>query len=47
MDHSSTLHIGDRAPEFRLRAANSPQEFSLAELINNGPAIIEFLRGTW
>ena len=47
MDHSSTLHIGDRAPEFRLRAANSPAEFTLAELTATGPAVIEFLRGTW
>ncbi len=48
---SSTLQVGDRAPEFRLKAANrfntggEALEFSLASL--KGPLILEFLRGTW
>ncbi|MFB3915717.1 MAG: hypothetical protein ACE14M_03245 [Terriglobales bacterium] len=50
---SSTLCIGDRAPEFTLRAANrfdaeaQPQAFSLRLLLEQGPVILEFLRGTW
>lgn len=50
---SATLQIGDVAPAFSLRAANrfnplgTPDEFSLAELLEIGPTIIEFLRGTW
>jgi len=44
---SDTLHIGDRAPDFSLSAANRPEEFSLSEALAGGPAILEFLRGTW
>jgi peroxiredoxin len=47
MDHSSTLHVGDRAPEFSLSAANGAEKYSLKQAIANGPAVIEFLRGTW
>jgi hypothetical protein len=45
--------VGDQAPEFALHAANrfdsagNPQEFSLRQLLAHGPAILEFLRGTW
>ncbi len=48
---SSTLRVGDRLPDFRLKAANrfdpggQPQEFSLAGL--QGWTVLEFLRGTW
>ncbi len=48
---SSTLRVGDRAPDFRLKAANrfdpavQPQNFSLAAI--QGWTILEFLRGTW
>jgi len=44
---SDTLHIGDRAPDFSLSAANRPGVFSLSEALARGPAILEFLRGTW
>ncbi len=46
-DYSATLNIGDRAPDFSLAAANRPQTFALAQLLTRGPAIVEFLRGTW
>ncbi len=46
-DVSATLKIGDRAPDFSLGAANRPEAFALAQLLNRGPAIVEFLRGTW
>jgi hypothetical protein len=50
---SSTLRVGERAPEFALQAANRfddrqwPLEFSLAQFVARGPVILEFLRGTW
>jgi len=44
---SSTLRVGDKAPDFTLLAANLPQAVSLAEMLKSAPMIIEFLRGTW
>jgi hypothetical protein len=53
MGTSTTLRVGDAAPEFTLRAANvfdrknEPATFSLRQLVADGPVIVEFLRGTW
>jgi peroxiredoxin len=47
MNRSSTLAIGDRAPEFCLSAVNAAGTLTLAELLKRGPVIVEFLRGTW
>jgi len=44
---SATLKVGDRVPDFTLSAANQPGSVSLAELLQRGPAVLEFLRGTW
>jgi hypothetical protein len=44
---SSTLRVGDRAPEFMLLAANIPQAVSLKYFVQHGPVVVEFLRGTW
>ena len=44
---SDTLKVGDRAPDFKLAAANAPDTASLSQLIGAGPAVLEFLRGTW
>lgn len=44
---SSTLKVGDTAPEFTLPAANLPQSVSLRVLLKSAPVIVEFLRGTW
>ena len=44
---SETLKIGDRTPDFSLTAANREGTFSLATILQRGPAIVEFLRGTW
>src|SRR5579884_3746291 len=44
---SDTLMVGERAPDFALQAANSSEPTSLSALLQRGPAIIEFLRGTW
>jgi peroxiredoxin len=44
---SSTLKVGDKAPDFKLVAANTGESFSLKALLKSGPLIIEFLRGTW
>jgi peroxiredoxin len=52
-DRTETLRVGDRAPEFRLAAANDTaaakvrEPVSLAPLVARGPVIVEFLRGTW
>ena len=47
------VRVGDAAPEFVLEAANrftasgGAQEFSFRQLLEQGPVILEFLRGTW
>jgi peroxiredoxin len=41
------LKSGDIAPEFTLSAANRKESFSLLQLLQRGPVIVEFLRGTW
>lgn len=46
-DHTDTLKLGDRAPEFQLRAANRDGNFSLSGALARGAVIVEFLRGTW
>ena len=46
-NHTETLRIGGRAPEFSLGAANRERDFSLATLARQGPVVVEFLRGTW
>jgi hypothetical protein len=49
----SSIVIGTRAPEFKLKAANrfnsrnGPQQFSLRAQLAQAPVILEFLRGTW
>ncbi len=47
LDFSSTLRLGDHAPDFTLSAANRPGNVSLGDLLRAGPVIVEFLRGTW
>jgi len=44
---TDTLEIGSRAPDFSLGAANREGTFTLRSLIEKGPLILEFLRGTW
>ena len=44
---TETLGIGSRAPEFKLSAANREGTFALSSLREQGPVIVEFLRGTW
>jgi len=44
---SDTLNLGDAAPKFRLNAANRPETSDLQDLLQRGPLIVEFLRGTW
>lgn len=46
-DHTETLCVGAKAPEFTLPAANRPSEFTLTALAASGALILEFLRGTW
>jgi peroxiredoxin len=44
---STTLKIGDKAPQFSLDAANGEGRVSLKPLLARGPVVLEFLRGTW
>jgi len=51
--NSDTLKVGDSAPSFSLWAANefnaigTPLEMRLQDLMQRGPVVLEFLRGTW
>jgi peroxiredoxin len=45
--HSTTVKVGDRAPEFSLPSANAMGEVSLRRLLAHGTVVVEFLRGTW
>jgi peroxiredoxin len=47
LDHTETLKVGDRAPEFVLPAANRNGMVSLSGSLTRGAVIVEFLRGTW
>ncbi len=44
---TETVEVGLRAPEFSLGAANREGMFTLSGLLERGPLILEFLRGTW
>jgi hypothetical protein len=45
---TETLEIGSRAPEFALPSANREGGvFTLSTMLERGPVIVEFLRGTW
>jgi len=47
-DRTETLEIGSRAPEFSVPSANwEGSTFALSTLLERGPVIVEFLRGTW
>jgi hypothetical protein len=46
-DHTETLQVGSKAPDFCLKAANRDGEFTLNGLLVWGALIVEFLRGTW
>ena len=47
LSQTETLKVGDRAPDFTLAAANRDGSISLRQLLERGPLIVEFLRGTW
>ena len=46
-DHTETLRVGSKAPDFSLQAANREGAFTLSALLADGILILEFLRGTW
>ena len=46
-DHTETLQVGSKAPDFCLNAANRDGEFTLNALLVRGALTLEFLRGTW
>jgi len=47
LDHTKTLKVGARAPEFSLDAANRDGILTLSGFLKRAPLILEFLRGTW
>lgn len=47
LDHTETLKIGARAPEFSLDAANRDGILTLSGFLKRAVLILEFLRGTW
>ena len=47
MANSSRVQVGARVPDFTLAAANREGTIHLYELLQRGPMIVEFLRGTW
>jgi len=47
MELTTTLKLGDAAPNFCLGAANSDDIVCLNNALRQGPVIVEFLRGTW
>jgi peroxiredoxin len=47
LDHTETLKVGARAPEFALEAANRDGVLTLSGFLKRGVLIAEFLRGTW
>lgn len=47
LDHTETLRVESRAPEFTLEAANREGLLTLSGLLRRGVLIAEFLRGTW
>ena len=47
LDHTETLKVGSRAPEFALGAANREGVLTLSGFLRRGMLIAEFLRGTW
>jgi peroxiredoxin len=47
LDHTETLRVGARAPEFSLEAANRDGILTLSGFLRRGVLVTEFLRGTW
>ena len=44
---SSTLHLGDLAPDFELPVAGSPETRSLEQLLAHQRALLLVHRGMW
>jgi len=47
LDHTETLRVGARAPEFSLEAANCDGILTLSGFLRRAVLIADFLRGTW
>lgn len=46
LNESTTLQIGDRAPDFSLPDPRGGMQ-TLAQYLANGPLLLAFHRGTW
>jgi hypothetical protein len=46
-DHTDTLQVASKAPEFALEAANRDGVFTLSGFLKRAVLVVEFLRGTW
>jgi hypothetical protein len=42
----ATVKVGDEAPHFSLKNADG-REFTLKELLSEGPVVLSFYRGKW
>jgi cytochrome oxidase Cu insertion factor (SCO1/SenC/PrrC family) len=42
----TTVKVGDEAPHFSLKNADG-REFTLKELLSEGPVVLSFYRGKW
>ena len=47
LDHTESLRVGVRAPEFSLEAANRDGILTLSGFLRRAVLVAEFLRGTW
>ena len=47
LNHTETLKVGSRAPEFALEAANRDGVLTLSGFLKRAILVAEFLRGTW
>jgi len=46
LNESTTLRVGDRAPDFSLPDARGQMQ-ALADYTSRGPVLVAFHRGTW
>jgi hypothetical protein len=44
---AKALKVGDRAPDFVLRRADTDESVRLADQLKQGPVVVSFYRGQW
>jgi hypothetical protein len=43
----NALNVGDNAPDFTLKRADTDESVRLSDALKNGPAVLSFYRGQW